>query len=558
MAQRWHFLRFAGAALVGWLAVVPAAVGGKFSFSPDIFFAEDSAALQASELEKIDVNACKAAMFIVDGVVVIGHADRTERNAPALSKLRAERVASYIRALTGLRLFMEIKGASQPMADFRNPQGRAKNRRVEVEFLISVPDAPRPIDEPCLPQWQRQMLASATAAPAVARAWIRDYHLAADAPLLAALRLQRWDIFAALVRDAHLVLTPVQAERVAHAAVDAGQFDYTVAWAREHSKLLTSAQWSQTLAAICIGKNMNESQRLQAIQTLHQLGARSEDAKPLLCAVALGDTRLVDFYLQTDGTRFLTPDVVVAAGPHPAVLQQLIAAGGDLGAQRDDGSTLFHTSRLTKAEDVQALQGAGLDINHKRRDGATPMQLALEYAPLVVLEAMRNQGAQLDGIHAMEVAQRRPEVQIWLLESGVAVTRDDLVRLWPLWIKQGAASLPVLQSLQAHGVKAADGEVGRSALAQAIDAYQVELVRFLVNHGASQTAMTLKEDVYLTARERAAALQDFDIWKACMSSVPTKWCPPFHDPILNQERAQKKQAIVEILRSSGMPENTER
>ena len=558
MASRWHFLKLAGAALVGWLAVVPVAVGGKFSFSPDIFFAQDSGALQASELEKIDVNACKSAMFLVEGVVVIGHADRTEREAIALSKLRAERVASYIQVLTGLRLYIESKGASQPMADFRNPQGRAKNRRVEVEFLISVPDAPRPVDEPCLPQWQRQMLAGTTAAPVVARAWIRDYQLAPDAPLLAALRLQRWDTFAALVQSGPWALTPAQAEGVAQAAVQAGQFAYALDWARHRRKLLTPAQWSQTLAAVCRSPNMNEAQRLQAVRALYQLGARSADAAPLACAASRGDAGLVDFYLQADGARFVSADVVVAAGPHPAVLQQLLAAGGDKQAQGADGSTLFHTSRLTEPGNVLTLLDAGLDINARRRDGTTPLQLALEYAPVEVLETMRAHGAQLTGIHAMEVAQRRPEVQIWLVDSGLELTSEDLVQLWPLWIKGGAASVPVLQNLLAHHIGVADGYQGQVALAQAIEAYQPELVQLLVSHGASQAATALeREKERSTARERAAALQEFDIWRPCTSATPTKWCPPFHEPILNPERAQEKRVILEILQNV-MTGNAER
>ena len=557
MARRWHSWWLAGVALASWLIATPAAA--KYSFSPDVFFAEDSTALLASELGKIDVQACKAAMFFVEGAVVVGHADRTERYPPALARLRAERVARYIREHTGLRVYVDSKGAVQPVADYRNPQGRAKNRRVEVEFIFTVPDAPRPIDKPCLPQWQRHMLASTKAAPVVARAWIRDYQLAADDPLLAALRLQRWDIFAALVQDGSWALSPAQAEGVAQAAAQSGQLSYVVDWARQQRKLLTPAQWSQTLTALCNSKSMNEAQRLQAARALYQLGARSADAAPLTCAASWGDAGLVDFYLQVDGPRFVTADVVLAAGPHPAVLQQLLAAGGDIRAQDVDGATLFHTMRLNQSSDVQTLLDAGLDINARRRDGTTPLQLALEYAPLEVLETMQARGAQLIGIRAMEAAQSRPEVQMWLLDRGLGVSSEELAQLWPLWIARGAPSIPVLQSLQAHSVGVADGTAGETALARAIEAYQVELVQFLVDHGASQAAMALRgEDLPRTARERAAALQAFDVWRPCTSATPTKWCPPFHEPILNPERAQKKQAIIAILQDAATSERLER
>ena len=131
--------------------------------------------------------------------------------------------------------------------------------------------------------------------------------------------------------------------------------------------------------------------------------------------------------------------------------------------------------------------------------------------------------------------------------------------MWPLWIERGAASVPVLQSLHAYGVGVAEGAVGQTGLAQAIKAYQVELVQFLVDHGASQAAMALSgEDLPSTARERAAALQAFDIWRPCTSATPTKWCPPFHEPSLNQERAKKMQAIIAILQQGSQGQSAER
>ena len=105
-----------------------------------------------------------------------------------------------------------------------------------------------------------------------------------------------------------------------------------------------------------------------------------------------------------------------------------------------------------------ALLDAGLDLNARRRDGTTPLQLALEYAPVEVLETMRAHGAQLTEVYAMEVAQRRPEVQIWLVDSGLVVSSEELAHLWSLWIEHGAASVPVLQSLHAHGFGVAEGD----------------------------------------------------------------------------------------------------
>ncbi|MFG5779171.1 OmpA family protein [Comamonas sp. J-3] len=528
------------------------AQAGKIAFPADLFFAENSAQLEVRYLERLDVQACKAVPYGLELVVVSAHASSNERDPQGLSERRAAAVQQYLQALTGKPVEAEAKGATQPVADPKTPTGQAKNRRVEVEMVFQIPDQrPGPEREPCRPQWVKHLLANASTAPVVAKAWIRDYRLAATAPFEVALREKRPDIFAALVQDGGIALSHQQHSQVAQAALDAGELDYALAWVRQNQANLKAKQRNPLLLAVCQSPAA-ESVKLRATQTLYQLGARSLDAAPLECAVKQGLPGLVAWYLQNDGPRFVTPEAVVAAGPHPQVLQQLLATGADIRARSSNGSSLFFSTRLNSVADAQRLLDAGLDINARQKDGDTPILLALGYAPLEVLQWMREQGATVPALQGLNAARQRPEVQIWLLASGVQVPPEQLALVLGLLQERGDDALPVFQALQAQGAFVWDSAAGRQALAQAISRWQVALVRFFVNAGVGDEAVRLEHDKQaLTPLERVEALDIYRRWRPCISSVPAKWCPPEHEPMLDTNLAQKKTQILEILRPTG-------
>ncbi len=74
-------------------------------------------------------------------VIAVGHADWTGTDAYnlRLSRARAEAVKKFLvgKGIEANRIFTEGKGERSPIADNRTREGRAKNRRVEVEAIGS-------------------------------------------------------------------------------------------------------------------------------------------------------------------------------------------------------------------------------------------------------------------------------------------------------------------------------------------------------------------------------------------------------------------------------------
>lgn len=79
-------------------------------------------------------------------VVVIGHADKSERNPEVIGRKRAEEVKDYLvkqRGVDESRISVRTAGAAQPADTGTSLASRAKNRRVQVVFVpegASVPE----------------------------------------------------------------------------------------------------------------------------------------------------------------------------------------------------------------------------------------------------------------------------------------------------------------------------------------------------------------------------------------------------------------------------------
>jgi OOP family OmpA-OmpF porin len=117
----------------------PVAAAAKVTFASDAFFDFDRAVLKPEGRANLDSLVEKIKGINLEVVVAVGHTDSTGPAAynQALSVRRAEAVKAYLvsKGIEANRVYIEGKGETQPVADNSTREGRAKNRRVEVEVV---------------------------------------------------------------------------------------------------------------------------------------------------------------------------------------------------------------------------------------------------------------------------------------------------------------------------------------------------------------------------------------------------------------------------------------
>ncbi len=111
----------------------------KVSFAADAFFDFDKAVLKPEGKAKLDDLADKVKGITLEVIIAVGHTDSVGTDAynQKLSEKRSEAVKSYLvgKGIEASRVYVEGKGEKQPVADNKSAEGRAKNRRVEIEVV---------------------------------------------------------------------------------------------------------------------------------------------------------------------------------------------------------------------------------------------------------------------------------------------------------------------------------------------------------------------------------------------------------------------------------------
>ena len=109
------------------------------TYAADAFFDFDKAVLKPEGKAKLDDLAGKLKAITLEVIIAVGHTDSVGSDAynQKLSVKRSESVKAYLvsKGIEANRVYTEGKGEKQPTADNKTTEGRAKNRRVEIEVV---------------------------------------------------------------------------------------------------------------------------------------------------------------------------------------------------------------------------------------------------------------------------------------------------------------------------------------------------------------------------------------------------------------------------------------
>jgi OOP family OmpA-OmpF porin len=117
----------------------PVPVSEKVTFAADAFFDFDKSTLKPEAMAKLDDLVSKTKGINLEVIIAVGHTDSvgSDEYNQKLSIRRSEAVKAYLvsKGVEPNRVYTEGKGEKQPVADNKTAEGRAKNRRTEIEVV---------------------------------------------------------------------------------------------------------------------------------------------------------------------------------------------------------------------------------------------------------------------------------------------------------------------------------------------------------------------------------------------------------------------------------------
>lgn len=117
----------------------PAPVAEKVVYDADTFFDFDKTEIKPDGRQMLDELVRQIEQLDLEVILAVGHTDSigTEAYNMGLSQRRAESVKNYLvsRGVDPNRIYTEGRGEAEPIASNATAEGRALNRRVEIEVV---------------------------------------------------------------------------------------------------------------------------------------------------------------------------------------------------------------------------------------------------------------------------------------------------------------------------------------------------------------------------------------------------------------------------------------
>jgi OOP family OmpA-OmpF porin len=122
-------------------AAAPAAgvAQSKITLQADTLYDFDKATLKPEGMATLDKIARDLSKIKLEVIIAVGNTDSigTDAYNMALGQRRAQSVKAYLvsKGVDGSRIYTESKGKSNPVASNATAEGRAKNRRTDIEVV---------------------------------------------------------------------------------------------------------------------------------------------------------------------------------------------------------------------------------------------------------------------------------------------------------------------------------------------------------------------------------------------------------------------------------------
>lgn len=136
------FLEPKKAAAAAKPAAKPKVTQTKITLQADTLYDFDKATLKPEGKATLDKVAADLGKIRLEVVIAVGNTDSVGSDAynQALGQRRAQSVKAYLisKGVDGSRIYTESKGKSNPVATNATAEGRAKNRRTDIEVVGTV------------------------------------------------------------------------------------------------------------------------------------------------------------------------------------------------------------------------------------------------------------------------------------------------------------------------------------------------------------------------------------------------------------------------------------